>query len=69
MNKIVWKPEHYKVLDKIHFDINQELTDEQWLEAAEKVHDYFAMHGIGEHSNVTPSGQICEKILDLIYEL
>lgn len=71
--KIEWKPEHRKVLEKIHFDfdINGELTDEQIIEIDEKVWDYLQMHGLGEangHTTVTPTGRICEHIIDYMVD-
>ncbi len=71
MNKLEWQPEHFKVLDKIKvdFDVKGEMTDEQILELDEKVSDYFSMHGIAKNDDVTPTGRICESILDLLSEL
>lgn len=71
--KIEWKPEHHKVLDKIHFDfdVNGDLTDEQILEIDEKVMDYLQMHGLGEahgHTTVNPTGRICEHIIDYMVD-
>lgn len=71
LNKVKWQPEHFKILDKIKvdFDVNGEMTDDQVLELDDKVYDYFAMHGIGKNDDVTPTGRICESILDLLSEL
>ncbi len=71
MNKIEWKPEHFGILNKIKvdFDVKDELTDEQVLELDEKVSDYLAMHGFGKDDNITPTGRMCESILDLLSEL
>lgn len=71
--KFEWKPEHRKVLDKIHFDFNidGDLTDEQVLEVDDKVTDYFQMHGLGEtdgHTTVNPTGRICEHIIDYMID-
>lgn len=71
MTKIEWQPEHFKVLDKIKvdFDVRSDMTDEQVLEIDEKVSDYLAMHGFGKNDDITPTGRICESILDLLSEL
>lgn len=71
MTKIEWQPEHFKVLDKIKvdFDVRCDMTDEQVLEIDEKVSDYLAMHGFGKNDDITPTGRICESILDLLSEL
>lgn len=71
MTKIEWQPEHFKVLNKIKFDfdIKCDMTDEQILEIDEKVSDYLAMHGFGKNDDITPTGRICESILDLLSEL
>lgn len=71
MNKLNWKPEHFKVLDNIRldFDVKDNMTDEQILELDEKVSDYLSVHGIGKNDDITPTGQICESILDLLSEL
>ncbi len=66
--KIEWKPEHRKILDKIHFgfDINGELTDDQIIEIDDKVSDYLQMHGLGEadgNPTVNTTGRLCEDIL------
>lgn len=71
LNRIEWKPDHFKILDKIqiNFDVNSNMTDNQVLELDNKVCDYFAMHGIGKNDEVNPTGRICESILDLLSEL
>ena len=71
MTKIKWKPEHFRVLDniKVNFDVNSCMTDEQIIELDDKVSDYLAMHGLGKNDGVTPTGRICESILDLLSEL
>lgn len=71
MTKIEWQPEHFKVLDKIKFDfdVRCDMTDEQVLEIDEKVSNYLAMHGFGKNDDITPTGRICESILDLLSEL
>lgn len=71
MTKLDWKPEHFKVLDniKLDFDVKGSMTDEQVLEIDEKVSDYLAMHGFGKNDDITPTGRICESILDLLSEL
>ena len=71
MTKIKWKPEHFRVLDniKVDFDVNSCMTDEQIIELDDKVSDYLTMHGLGKNDDVTPTGRICESILDLLSEL
>jgi len=72
--KFEWKPEHRKVLDKIHFDfdINGELTDEQVIEVDEKVTDYLQTHGFCDdadgHTTVNQTGRICEHIIDYMVD-
>lgn len=71
MNKLKWEPEHFKILDniKVDFDVKGSMTDEQILELDEKVTDYLAMHGFGKNDDITPTGRLCESILDLLSEL
>ncbi len=65
--KIIWNEAQTKCLDKmkIPFDYNGDLSDEEVLELDDIVTDYFMCNCVS-NDEVTPTGRICESIIDTI---
>lgn len=47
-------------------DFSSELSDDMLLELADKVSDYFALHGLAGKNQVNDTGRICEEIMDIL---
>lgn len=66
-----WNENQIKILDrlKLDFDPSGKLTDDQIVALENAVSEHLALHGIGVNDDVTPTGIICESILDAISAL
>lgn len=66
-----WNENQTKILGrlKLDFDPSGKLTDDQVVALEDAVSEYLALHGIGVDDDVTPTGIICESILDAISTL
>ncbi|WP_206460230.1 hypothetical protein [Anaerovorax sp. IOR16] len=67
--KLKFNKEQLELLNQIGFDFNVEkdLSDDEYFKIDEKVSDYFAYRGI-ENDEANKIGQICESIMDILGE-
>lgn len=64
-----WSETQKKCLEKMNipFDFNGDLSDDEILKLDDIVTDYMMMHCIS-NDEVTPTGRICESIIDTMVD-
>lgn len=50
----------------LHFDFSnpEQLMDDEWIQIEDTVGDWLILHGLDEQYDPTPTGELCESILD-----
>lgn len=65
---MIFNSEQSSLLRKIepNIDLAGEFSDEHLLELADKVSEYFALHGLADKNRVNATGRTCEAIMDIL---
>lgn len=66
--KFIFQKKHEELLKQVgfNFDVNQEISEEQYEELMEKIPDYLMMHGFDSNYLPNEVGVICEEIITIL---